>query len=131
MHRFADAGSSVPEIRRGSPWVSMRVGTCSLLLHAVTSPEMTRVIWGRFVDKQIRQIPELIVRKFRLWVALVEESGIREVRKSKGFHDEPLKGQRQGQRSVRLNRAYRAIYVQHETGEVELIEVVEVNKHAY
>ena len=49
----------------------------------------------------------------------------------KGFHDEPLKGKRQGQRSVRLNRAYRAIYVEHETGEVELIEVLEVNKHEY
>jgi len=30
-----------------------------------------------------------------------------------------------------LNRAYRAIYVEHETGEVELIEVLEVNKHEY
>ena len=49
----------------------------------------------------------------------------------KGFHDEPLKGKLQGQRSVRLNRAYRAIYVEHETGEVELIEVLEVNKHEY
>ena len=29
----------------------------------------------------------------------------------KGFHDEPLRGQRHGQRSIRLNRAYRAIYV--------------------
>lgn len=40
-------------------------------------------------------------------------------------------GRRQGQRSVRLNRAYRAIYVEHENGEVELIEVLEVNKHEY
>jgi len=51
--------------------------------------------------------------------------GIREMRKCKGFHDEPLKGKLQGQRSVRLNGAYRAIYVEHETGEVELIEVLE------
>ena len=29
---------------------------------------------------------------------------------------------------MRLNKAYRAIYVKHETGEVELIEVLEVNK---
>jgi proteic killer suppression protein len=54
-----------------------------------------------------------------------------EMRKCKGFHDEPLKGKRQGQRSVRLNKAYRAIYVEHETGEVELIEVLEVSKHEY
>ena len=88
-----------------------------------------RVRWSSFVDKQLRQIPEVIARKFRIWVALVEESGIREVRKYKGFHDEPLKGKRQGQRSVRLNRAYRAIYTEHETGVT--IEVLEVNKHDY
>ena len=92
---------------------------------------MTTVTWGRAVDKQLSRIPELIVRKFRIWVALVEESGIREVRKHKGFHDEPLKGRRQGQRSVRLNIDYRAIYVERETGKLELIEVVEVNKHDY
>jgi proteic killer suppression protein len=92
---------------------------------------MSKVTWGKTVDKQLTRIPELIVRKFRIWVALVEESGIREVRKFKGFHDEPLKGQRQGQRSVRLSIAYRAIYIERDTGKLELIEVVEVNKHDY
>jgi proteic killer suppression protein len=83
------------------------------------------------LDKQLDKIPEIIVRKFRLWVALVEESGIREVRKSKGLHDEPLKGKRLGQRSVRLNRAYRAIYRESKTGDLEIVEVLEVNKHEY
>jgi proteic killer suppression protein len=92
---------------------------------------MTQVFWRSMVDKQLERVPEVITRKFRLWVALVEESGIREVRKHKGFHDEPLKGKRRGQRSVRLNRAYRAIYVEREAGKVELIEVLEVNKHDY
>ena len=92
---------------------------------------MTRVHWGKNADKQLGRVPEVIARTFRIWVALVEESGIREMRRCKGFHDESLKGKLQGQRSVRLNRAYRAIYVQHETGEVELIEVLEVNKHEY
>lgn len=92
---------------------------------------MAKVTWGSSVEKQLDRIPELIVRKFRLWVALVVESGAREVRRRKGFHDEPLKGTRRGQRSVRLNRAYRAIYRERETGEIELIEVLEVNKHEY
>lgn len=92
---------------------------------------MTQVFWRSVVEKQLDLVPEVIRRKFRLWVALVEESGIREVRKHKGFHDEPLKGTRRGQRSVRLNRAYRAIYVERETGTVELLEVLEVNKHDY
>jgi hypothetical protein len=54
---------------------------------------MTKVTWAKGVDKQLRRIPDdVIARKFRIWVALVEESGIREVRRHKGFHDEPLKG---------------------------------------
>jgi proteic killer suppression protein len=92
---------------------------------------VTKVTWGKIVDKQLERVPDIIARKFRIWVALVEEGGMWEMRKCKGFHDEPLKGKRQGQRSVRLNKAYRAIYVEHKTGEVELIEVLEVNKHEY
>ena len=92
---------------------------------------VTRVTWGGEVEKQLDRIPDPIARKFRIWVALVEESGIHDTRRYKGFHDEPLKGNRAGQRSVRLNRAYRAIYVEHKSGEVELIEVIEVNKHDY
>lgn len=57
---------------------------------------MTKVTWEKSVEMQLDRIPDVIVRKFRLWVALLEESGIREVRKSKGFHDEPLKGKRAG-----------------------------------
>jgi proteic killer suppression protein len=92
---------------------------------------VTKVHWGKRVDKQLVRVPDIIARKFRIWVALVEESGIREMRRCKGFHDEPLKGQRQGQRSVRLNKAYRAIYAEQETGEIELVELLEVNKHEY
>jgi toxin HigB-1 len=92
---------------------------------------LTRVGWGKAVEKDLGRLPDVIARKFRIWVALVEESGVRETRKCSGFHDEPLKGKRQGQRSVRLNRAYRAIYVERASGEIELIEVLEVNKHEY
>ena len=92
---------------------------------------MTRVGWGKAVEKDLGRVPDVIARKFRIWVALVEETGIREPRKCGGFQDEPLKGKRQGQRSVRLNRAYRAIYVERMSGEIELIEVLEVNKHEY
>ena len=90
---------------------------------------MTQVFWRSAVEKQLARVPDVISRKFRLWVTLVEESGIREVRKHKGFHDEPLKGERRGQRSVRLNRAYRAIYVERDGGKLEMLEVLGVNKH--
>ncbi|MBW1759830.1 MAG: hypothetical protein JRI88_05880 [Deltaproteobacteria bacterium] len=42
---------------------------------------------------------------------------------------EPLKGKRFGQRSVRLSKAYRAIYI--EKQESIIIEVIEVSKHDY
>jgi hypothetical protein len=47
-----------------------------------------------------------VQRKFRLWVANVEESGVEEVRRvgGKGLHDEPLAGDRVGQRSIRLGK---------------------------
>ena len=42
--------------------------------------------------------------------------GLRETRKIKGYHDEPLQGDRKGQRSIRLNKAYRAFYIVKEDG---------------
>ncbi len=45
------------------------------------------------------------------------------------YHDEPLKGQRIGQRSIRLSKSYRAIYIEH--NDDIIIEVIEVNKHEY
>ena len=56
---------------------------------------------------------------------------MREVRKYKGFHDEPLKSNRKGQRSVRLSKSYRAIYIEVDKNNFEIIEVIEVNKHEY
>ena len=53
------------------------------------------------------------------------------MQKIKGFHDEPLKGKRSGQRSIRLNKAYRAIYTIGQDGGVEIVEVHEVSKHEY
>ncbi|MDH4468796.1 MAG: hypothetical protein QE271_12125 [Bacteriovoracaceae bacterium] len=53
------------------------------------------------------------------------------MRKIPGFHDEPLKGNRIGQRSIRLSKSYRAIYEERSKGTFNIIDVVEVNKHDY
>jgi proteic killer suppression protein len=54
------------------------------------------------------------------------------VRKVPGYHDEPLTGDRTGQRSIRLSRAYRAFYViERDAVRVEFVHVTEVNKHEY
>jgi proteic killer suppression protein len=65
-----------------------------------------------------------------IWDRASLVSGLEEVRKVPGYHDEPLKGSRQGQRSIRLNRAYRAIYVVVQD-DVQFVSVEEVNKHEY
>lgn len=59
----------------------------------------------------------------------METNGLGEVMKSPGFHDEPLKGDRKGQRSVRMNKSYRLIY--HVIQDRIHIELLEVHKHDY
>jgi len=56
------------------------------------------------VKKNFHKIPLPIKKKLFTWVAAVEEKGLDEVRKVPGYHDEPLKSNRQGQRSIRLNK---------------------------
>ncbi len=81
--------------------------------------------------KCILKVPDFIALKLAGWIEAVENDGLEEVRKIPGFHDEPLKGDRKGQRSIRLSRSYRAIYEIKKHGSAELIEVYEVNKHEY
>ena len=89
-----------------------------------------RVAIARLAEKQLRKLPRHIVDNLMIWVAAVEHEGLEEVRKVPGYHDEPLKGDRTGQRSIRLSRAYRAIYeVKHDT--VRFVSIEEVSKHAY
>lgn len=82
-------------------------------------------------EKDLQKIPVHISEKLQIWIDLVENEGLREARKIKSFHDEPLKGQRNGQRSIRLNKAHRAFYRENTQGQVEFIEILEVNKHDY
>ncbi len=82
-------------------------------------------------QKDLAKIPGFIKDKLLLWVDAVERLGIYEIRKTPGFHDEPLKGDRNGQRSIRLNRAYRAIYIEDKSKILHLISIIEVNKHEY
>lgn len=83
------------------------------------------------VEKSIKKLPDHIVIKLLSWAKRVEIYGLEEIRKITGFHDEPLKGDRAGQRSIRLNKAYRAIYTIDHSGTIRIIKVIEVNKHEY
>ncbi len=90
-----------------------------------------RVTLTRDAQKQLRRVPRHVAVKLQAWIEMVETDGLTVARRIPGFHDEPLHGSRRGQRSIRLSRAYRAIY---EIGDDEigrLVNIEEVNKHDY
>jgi len=91
---------------------------------------MASVYWELKLEKKLKKLPKNILLKFYAWIYAVELRGLLEVRKNPGFHDEPLKGKRAGQRSIKLNRSYRAIYIE-KNKKLEIVEVIEVNKHEY
>ena len=78
----------------------------------------------------MRFLPLYILDNLQSWIEAVNENGIEETRKAIGYHDEPLTGARKGQRSIRLNRAYRAIYIVRKENS-KFIEIIEINKHDY
>lgn len=89
------------------------------------------VEFSKFAAKQIEKLPGPIRTAIDIWKESIERLGLGETRKLKGYHDEPLKGHRRGQRSVRLNRSYRLIYEVIDQKEVTILGVKEVNKHDY
>lgn len=89
-----------------------------------------RVEISRLAEKQLCKLPRHIVDNLHIWVAAVEHDGLEEIRKVPGYHEEPLKGDRTGQRSIRLSRAYRAIYeIKQDTA--RFVSVEEVSRHDY
>lgn len=89
--------------------------------------EIYKVVLSEKAKDNLQKIPAYIIYKLQLWVDGVKERRLDEMRKIPGFHDEPLKGQR----SIRLNKAYRAMYVIKIDGSIEFVEIIEVNKHEY
>lgn len=89
------------------------------------------VQFTKYAEKQLRKLPIHIKEALLVWIKDLLKYGLHEVRKNKGFHDEPLHGKRQNQRSVRLNRSYRVIYIESEYGELIIVSIIEVNKHEY
>jgi proteic killer suppression protein len=89
-----------------------------------------RVEIARRARKQLGTVPNHIRRKLLIWVLAVEADGLEVVRRVSGYHDEALQGDRFGQRSIRLNAAWRAIY-EIRRDVVEFVSVEEVSKHDY
>ena len=89
------------------------------------------VILSKAAKKDLRKVPFYIADKLETWVDAVERDGLEEIRKIPGYHDEPLHGDRKGQRSIRLSKGYRAIYILKSDNSIEFVSVEEVNKHEY
>jgi proteic killer suppression protein len=89
------------------------------------------VVLSRRAQKDLRLLPRYIIEALNAWIEDVELDGLENVRKIPGYHDEPLRGVRAGQRSIRLSKAYRAIYVLKSDKSVKFVSVEEVNKYDY
>lgn len=90
-----------------------------------------RVILTKSADKDFDKVPKPIQDKLLEWMELVRRHGIDSVRMIPSFRDKALKGKRASQRSIRLNRAYRAFYKENHSEIVIELIVLEVNKHEY
>lgn len=82
-------------------------------------------------EKSLHKAPPQVQQKMAFWKAIVEMKGINLARQIKGFHDEPLYGSRTGERSIRLNIQWRAIYLSYHQADRRIVRVVEIVPHKY
>ena len=83
----------------------------------------------RDIPKTARRLPAWILKEYETWKDLIHRHGPEILREYPGYHDEQLKGERKGQRSSRLNRQYRVIYIFDR--QVVTVYVLELTPHKY
>lgn len=83
----------------------------------------------RRIEKICEKLPSEVVKKYELWKNLVFRHGSEKLREFSGFHDEKLKGNREGQRSSRLSLQYRVIYAVER--DIVTVFVLEITPHNY
>ena len=83
----------------------------------------------RRVHRQIRGLPQDILKRYEKWKDIVAISGPTGLRLIKEFHDESLRGEWKDHRSSRLGKQFRVIY-RIEKDHV-LVQVVNVTAHDY
>jgi toxin HigB-1 len=90
---------------------------------------MWRILEHKSIHKICKKIPRQVLKKYELWKSIVFCHGPEKLKEFPGFHDEALKGHRQGERSSRLSLQYRVIYSVER--EVVTIYVLEITPHHY
>jgi len=81
------------------------------------------------IEKSCAGAPKSVVRKYELWKNIVFRHGPEKLKEFPGFHDEKLKGRREGERSWRLNLQYRVIYAVDRS--IVTVFVLEISPHKY
>lgn len=84
---------------------------------------------SKLANKQLAKAPVSMRLKLDTWLSEVSTFGLATTRLRGGWHDEPLQGKRQNQRSIRLNKQWRAIYTT--SNNVLILTVLEVTPHDY
>jgi len=90
---------------------------------------MWRIKEHRNIEKICRNLPPAVVKKYELWKNIIFRHGPEKLREFPGFHDEKLKGEREGQRSSRLSLQYRVIYAVEQ--DIVTVFVLEITPHNY
>jgi len=102
---------------------------CHTIYDIYTIYGMRVVYEHRRVPRQIRGLPQDILKRYEKWKDIVAISGPNGLRLIKGFHDESLRGEWKGHRSSRLGRQFRVIY-RIEKDQV-LVQVVNITARDY
>lgn len=90
---------------------------------------MWEIYEHRRVVRQIRRLPEEILKRYEKWKDIVAISGPQGLRLIRGFNDEALSSEWRGHRSSRLGQQYRVIY--RIERDVIRVEVVTITPHDY
>ena len=83
----------------------------------------------RRTSRSLKKLPVEILKRYEKWKDIVALSGPTGLRLVKGFNDEALRGERQGQRSSRLGNKYRVIY-EVDGAQVRVL-VLDITAHDY
>ena len=90
----------------------------------------THITLTKQAQKGFAKAPQQVQNKLLKWMRDVEAKGLAVVSVQPAYHDEPLTGQRLGQRSIRFNLQWRAIYTL-QSNDTLLITLLEVTPHDY
>ncbi len=90
---------------------------------------MWKILEHRDIRKAARKLPPQVVEKYEVWKELIYRHEPEKLREFPGFHDEKLKGEREGERSSRLSLQYRVIYSVE--NDVVTVFVLEITPHKY